>query len=123
MLGAVAAPMVLSQGHNAQDARAQALVARLAGHIEACRVSASSYRDCDERSEVGDDPVDWGDRAGQAGVIADRSEDQAFTAYAVSGSGTRLYVWASRDNHVVRSVCPHGSVARLKRDDCARSGW
>ena len=87
-------------------------------------MNASSYRDCDERGELRTGrSVHWGRGAGKAGVLAARSQDQAFTAYAVSGSGTRLYVWASHDARVAKHVCRHGSVRRLEREGCGGPGW
>lgn len=124
VLAVTAVPMVFGQAQRAQDTRAQSMVSRLASQVQACRVTAESYGDCDERTELDQDrAVHWGQGRGEAGILADRSEPASFTAYAVSGNGSHLYVWTSRDAKVTKRVCRHGSVPRLERDGCDGPGW
>lgn len=124
VLALAAVPLVTSQAGNAGDARAKSLVSRLATQVEACRVTADSYRECDERSELDEDRSMPGGRGtGHAGILSSASDERAFTAYAVPTRGSHVYVWASRDSHVSRRVCAHRSVARLEREGCDGSGW
>ena len=111
LLAAAAMPFVFGQARRAQDTSARSAVADLARQVRACRVGARGYGDCDERRELRDlSAVHWGRRPGQAGVLPDRSAEQSFTAYAVSGSGARIYVWINGADSVVKQTCPHGSV-------------
>lgn len=124
ILAVVSVPLVMGIGGSAQDTRAKSVLRDLAGQVEACRVNASSYADCDEPRELHTGrSVHWGRGAGKAGVLADRSQTRAFTAYAVSRNGARMYVWTSYDTHVSRLTCPHGSVPRLEREDCDGPAW
>lgn len=124
VLAIAAVPLVASLVGNAGDVRAKAAVTRLVTQVEACRVTAASYRECDERSELEKDrSVRWGQGAGDAGIVSAASDERAFTAYAVPTRGAHIYVWTSRDSHVSRRVCAHRSVARLERDGCDGSGW
>jgi type II secretory pathway pseudopilin PulG len=124
LLAAAAVPLVFGQAHNAQDARAQSNVAELAARVQACRVDSSGYGACDERAELRDlSAVRWGRGPGEAGVLRDRSTEGSFTAYAVSGSGRQIYVWAARDAQVAKHTCRHGSVPRLEREGCDGPGW
>lgn len=124
LLAVAAVPMLVSQGRTAQDTRAQTIVKRLVDNVETCRVGAATYRDCDEEPEVVTDPsVHWGRSAGKAGLLPDRSTDTSYTAYAVSGNGSHVYVLTRHQQEVSRSVCGHGSVERLERDGCDEPGW
>ena len=76
-----------------------------------------------EPSELERDSGSWGRAAGQAGVLTARSQNQSFTAYAVSGSGRSVYVVTHDGARVSRRVCRHGSVPRLERDGCDEPGW
>ena len=99
-------------------------MAKVATAVESCRVSASSYRECDEPAELRDARgVRWGDRPGQAGVLDGRSGPSSFTAYAVSASRNHVYVWTGRDLRVAKHTCRHGSVKRLEAEGCDGPGW
>ena len=124
VLAVAAVPLVFGQAQRAQDTRAQSMVSRLASQVQACRVTAESYGDCDERAELEEDrAVHWGRDRGEAGILTSRSEQTAFTAYAVSGNDARVYVLTSRDSQVSKHVCGHASVPRLERDGCDGPGW
>jgi Tfp pilus assembly protein FimT len=124
VLAATGVPLVFGQAHDAQDAKAQSSLARLAGDVEQCRLGAESYRECDERTELtGSTAVSWGRGSGQAGLLAGRSAERSYTAYAVSANGSRLYVWNSQDSHVTKRDCGHSSVERMEREGCRGPGW
>ena len=124
VLVAAAVPLVFGQAQRAQDSRAQTMVSRLASQVQACRVTAESYGECDERAELDQDrAVNWGQDRGEAGTLPVRSGQTSFTAYAVSGNGSHLYVLTSRDSHVSKHVCRHASVPRLERQGCDGPGW
>ena len=124
VLAAAAVPLVFGQASNAQDASAQSAVTELAARVQACRLDASSYGNCDDPRELRDlSAVRWGRRAGEAGVLPARSTEHSFTAYAVSGNGSRTYVWVGRDTTVSKHTCRHGSVRRLEREGCDGPGW
>jgi len=124
LLAAAAVPLVFGQASSAQDTSAQSAVTELAARVQACRLDASSYGDCDDPRELRDlSAVRWGRRAGEAGVLAARSTEHSFTAYAVSGNGKRAYVWVGHDTTVAKHTCRHGSVRRLEREGCDGPAW
>jgi type II secretory pathway pseudopilin PulG len=123
-LAAVAVPMVFGNVHNAQDTKARSALRQLASDVEACRLGAETYQDCDQRRELTGTPaVHWGRGPGQAGLVVADSGERSFTAYAVSASGSHLYVWAGDGSHATRRSCNHGSVARLEREGCRGPSW
>ncbi|HEX5909387.1 MAG TPA: hypothetical protein VFY44_02765, partial [Thermoleophilaceae bacterium] len=71
LLAAAAVPFVFGQAGKAQDTKAQSTVARLAASVQACRVDATGYGDCDDRRELRDlSAVRWGSHPGEAGVLS-----------------------------------------------------
>ena len=124
VLVAAAVPVVFGQAHNAQDTKARSTLALLVKDVEQCRLGADSYSECDERAELtGTTTVSWGRGSGQAGLLAGRSAERSFTAYAVSASGSRLYVWSSQDAQVTKHSCQDASVEHMERRGCRGPGW
>ncbi len=124
VLAAIAIPGFFDQTAKAKDANAKAQVRELVELVEQCRVGASSYSECDEKSELeGANGLTFGTAEGDVGVIVDSN---GYTAYAISKAKTNnlnhVYAW-QKSGATVSRICVNLALQPLNGGGCSNSGW
>jgi type IV pilus assembly protein PilA len=124
LLAAIAIPAFFNQTAKAKDSSAKSNVRHLVEAVEACRVGAPSYSNCDSAAELdGAEGLNFGTGEGQVGVIVDGS---GYTAYAISKAKTNslnhIYAWQKSGSTTSR-ICLNAALQPLHSGGCLNSGW
>lgn len=124
LLAAIAVPAFFNQTAKAKDSSAKSSLRHVVAAVEACRVGASSYSDCDTAAELNNvEGLVFGTDEGNVGVIVDAN---GFTAYAISKAKTNnlnhVYGWQKSGSTTSR-ICLDLALQPLHAGGCQNSGW
>lgn len=125
ILATIAIPTFFTQSGKARDAGTKSDLRALVQHVENCRVDTTSYRFCDETSELNDTGgLTFGTSAGDVGVVS--ADHSTFTAYGISKAKTdgsnHLYIWQRAGGDTNR-FCLKLNFQALNAGGCSNSGW
>ena len=121
ILAAIAIPAFFGQSAKAKDASAKTNVKRLTTMVEECKVETlgNDYRDCNSDNELDGTPgLDWGNGAGQVGMLGNNAD--VYIAYAVSqsktGNNNHVFYVIRDDDGISYRVCTPNSAGACPSD-------